>query len=307
VESLGARFGRILTAAGQVMQYTVDPTVSGVPVTYRDVDNQPAAGLLAELAQSVAGALWSATSLTTGPYLRLEDVNTRAPLQVLVKGADGVIRIAPGPVVADRGITVSACDVLLDPVRWQVDSTDSATRVAVGWKDQSPDPVKPVDRTVTVVDTAGEIATGQRRVAISTQLSTAADADLVAGAVLARLSAGGWRISGLTYRVEPDDPLAPADIALVMTVLDGTTRLGLPIMLTELPDWSPAGVGGSVPLYLEGGKLTNTDGAWTLDLVVSSAKAAGAGTVQWDQLPGDWTWDQFDPSIRWDDLRGVGL
>ena len=306
-EALGTRFGRVLTAAGQQLAYTVDPSVTGVQVTYRDVDNQAAAGLLQELAQSVGGALWSATSLTTGPYLRLEDVNTRAPLQRLVMGADQVIRIVPAPVVDQRGITLSACDVLLDPVRWQADSTDSATRVAVGWKDQAPDPVKPTDRTETVIDTAAEAATGQRRVQISTQLAAQPDAAAVAQAVLGRLTGGGWRLSGLTYRIDPGDPLTPADIALVMTILDGTTRLGLPIMLTELPDWSPAGVGGSVPLYLEGGRLSNTGGAWTLDLVVSSAKAQGSGAIPWNTIPAGWTWDQADPAITWDALRGVGL
>lgn len=308
VETIGARFGRILAAAGQRMAYTVDPAVAGVTVTYRDVDNQAATGLLAELAQSVGGALWSATSLTTGPYLRLEDVNTRAALQVLVMGADNVIRIVPAPVVGDAGVTVSACDVLLDPVHWEQDVADVATRVAIGWKDQTPDPVKPVDKTVTLVDAAAEAASGQRRVQISTQLSTSGDATNVANQVLGRLGAGGWRIRGLTYRVDPFDPLDAAGIALVMTILDGTTRIGLPIMLTDLPEWSPAPAPrADVPLYLEGGVLTNDAGAWTLELLTSSAIAQGAAAAPWDQIPVGWTWDQFEPGITWNDLRGVGI
>jgi hypothetical protein len=307
VESLDTRFGRVLTASGQDMRYTVDASVAGVQVTYRDVDNQPSRTLLAELAQSVAGALWSATSLTTGPYLRLEDINGRAPLQVLVMDGDGVIRIEPAPVVGERGITLDACDVLLDPVSWHADGTDQATRVAVGWKDQTVDPVKPVDRTETVVDAAAELANGQRRVQISTQLADQVTANEVAQAVLGRLGAGGWRIAGLTVRLTAGEPLTPDLLATVMTVLDATSRIGLGIMLTGLPEWSPAGVGGAVPLYLEGGQLANHDGAWTLDLVTSSAKAQGAGGVQWNQLPAAWTWDQVDPAIRWNDLRGVGI
>jgi hypothetical protein len=307
VESLADRFGRVLAAAGQTMSYIVDPAAAGVPVTYRDVDNQPAAGLLAELAQSVGGALWSATSLTTGPYLRLEDINGRAPLQVLALADDGVIRIVPAPVIGTTGVTLSACDVLLDPVSWHADGTDRATRVAIGWKDQTVDPVKPVDRTVTIVDAAAEIDAGQRRVQIGTQLADPDDAYAVGQSVLGRLGAGGWRIAGLTVRLTAADPVPPALLASVMTILDATSRIGAGVMLTDLPDWSPAGVAGSVPLYLEGARLTNHAGAWTLELVTSSAKAQGAGAVAWDELPAGWTWDQVDPAITWDDLRGVGL
>ena len=306
-EPLGTRFGRILTAAGQAMQYTVDPAPAARQVTYRDVDNQAATGLLQELAQSAGGVLWSATSLTTGPYLRLEDVDARPPLWQLYQGADLVIRIRPAPVVASKGITLSACDVLLDPVHWEQDVADVATRVAVGWKDQAPDPTKPVDKTTTAVNTAAETATGQRRVQVSTQLAVQADADALAGSLLARLTAGGWRIRGLTYRVELGDPLDPAGIALVMTILDATTRIGLPIMLTDVPAWSPAPTTANVPLYLEGARLTNTEGRWVLELITSSAVAQGAGTVQWDQLPAAWQWDQFDPAMTWNDLRGVGI
>jgi hypothetical protein len=305
-ESLSARFGRILAAAGQAMQSIIDPGPAALPISYRDVDNQPAAGLLQSLAQSAGGVLWSATSLTTGPYLRLEDINARKALLTLTKGADGVVRIVPA-MAGTAGVTISACDVLLDPVHWEQDIADVATRVAIGWKDQTPDPVKPADRTVTLVNTAAEAATGQRRVQLSTELATEAAATDTGNAVLARLTAGGWRIRGLTYRVELTDPLDAAGIALVMTILDATTRIGLPILLTDVPAWSPAPTRADVPLYLEGAVLTNTGAAWTLALVTSAAAAQGAGTVQWDQLDPTWTWDQFDPDITWNDLRGVGI
>jgi hypothetical protein len=306
-ESLGTRFGRVLAAAGQQMKYTVDPVPAALPVTYRDVDNQAATGLLQELAQSAGGVLWSATSLTTGPYLRLEDVNARPPLLKLVQGGDLVIRITPAAAGVPGSVTLSACDVLLDPVKWEQDVADSATRVAVGWKDQAPDPVKPTDRTVTVVNAPAEAATGQRRVQVSTQLSTQVAAQGVADQLLGRLTAGGWRVRGLTYRVELTDPLDPAGIALVMTILDATTRIGLPILLTDVPAWSPAPTRADVPLYLEGAVLTNTAGAWTLELVTSAAAAQGAAAIKWNDVPPAWQWDQFDPAISWNDLRGVGI
>jgi hypothetical protein len=305
-EALSARFGRILTAAGQAMQYTVDPAPGAMQVTYRDVDNQSAGGLLADLAKSVGGALWSATSLSTGPYLRLEDINTRAATQTLAMDAGGVIRIVPASSVGGHGLTISACDVLLDPIQWEQDVGDVATRVAIGWKDQTPDPVKPVDKTVTVVDTAAESAIGQRRVQVSTELAVQTDAQSVANSILARLRAGGWRIRGLTYRVDPADPIDAAGIAAVMTILDATTRIGLPILLTDVPAWSPAPTTADVPLYLEGAVLTNDAGAWTLELITSNAVGTGAATAPWNSLPADWSWNEWDPAIRWSDLAGVG-
>jgi len=305
-EPLGTRFGRILAAAGQQMAYTVDPRPAAFQVTYRDVDNQPAGGLLAELGKSAGCAVWSATSLTTGPYLRLEDTDGRPPLQVLTEGADGVVRIVPATLPGGHGITLSACDVLMDPVEWVQDVADVATRVAIGWKDQTPDPVKPVDKTVAVVDAPAESARGQRRVQIGTQLATSADATTVANSVLGRLSTGGWRIRGITYRVNPDDPLTPAGIAAVLTILDATTRIGLPIMLTDVPAWSPLVTPADVPLYLEGAKLSNDAGAWSLELVTSAAHATGSAAVRWVDLDPGWSWNDFDPGIRWADLAGVG-
>jgi hypothetical protein len=257
------------------------------------------------LAQSVGGALWSATSLTTGPYLRLEDVDARAPIQILAMGDDGLVHIVPAPMLGDRGITVSACAVELDPVHWTQTVDDVATRVVIGWKDQTV-PDKPADAGVTDIDDAAEAARGQRRVQISTELATQADAQTLAQSVLARLSAGGWRIRGLTFNVAAESPMSPDDVAVVMSILDATTRIGLPILVTDVPSWSPAPTTANVPLYLEGARLTNTDGAWTLALITSSAVSQGA-SLSWNDPPADWSWDDMGPELSWADMAGVGI
>ena len=119
---------------------------------------------------------------------------------------------------------------------------------------------------------------------------------------------GGWRVRGLTVEgAVYGDLLEFEQIALVMSILDATTRIGLPILLTEVPAWSPAPTRADVPLYLEGAKLTNSEGAWTLELLTSSAAAQGAAAITWDDLPPTRQWDQFDPAITWNDLHGVGL
>ncbi len=160
---------------------------------------------------------------------------------------------------------------------------------------------------MTAIDAAAEAATGRRRVQVSTELAAGADATALASSLLARLSTGGWRIRGITYRVELTDPLGPDGIALVMTILDATTRIGLPIMLTDVPSWSPAPTRADVPLFLEGARFTNDAGAWTLELITSSAVNQGAPDVAWNQLPADWSWAELGPEISWADLAGVGI
>jgi hypothetical protein len=80
----------------------------------------------------------------------------------------------------------------------------------------------------------------------------------------------------------------------------------LPILLTDVPAWSPAPTPADVPLYLEGGRLTNDGGAWTLELTTSAARGTGAAALRWSDVPAGWLWNQWDPAIAWSDLAGVG-
>jgi hypothetical protein len=277
--------------------------VASVPVSWRDVDRQPAAGLLAELAESVDAVMWSATHIVTGPYIVVEDPANR-PSQSVLDDVDGVVRIVGE---GAGGVVVSSCDVLRDDVEWTQDTSDVMTRADVTYKVQGVDDegqTATTDATVSVVDADLEARLGARRMSLSTQLTTSADAQLVADRLLARSSITDWRASGL---VIDDDTLTdtPANVALMLTLLDGTSRNGLGVQLVDLPVWSPV-PGGTVGVYVEGGSYTFEDGLWLLSLVVSRATAQGA-SAQWDQLHPDWSWDMVDPAISWDDLRGVGV
>jgi hypothetical protein len=298
-EPLGARAQRIVTLAGQSTALTVAPGIAGVQVTAMDVDAQPSTGLLAELATSADAVLWSAVHLTTGQYLLMEDTAARAALAKLAM-VDGVVTIVPaGP--AAGAVQLSACDVLLDPVRWVQDVADVATRVAVRWLEQTtPDTT---EHTETVTDAGLLAAMGVRRIGIGTVLTSSADALALANRVLARTSDLGWRIGGLTWATGLD-PLDPGQVAAAFALLDGTTRLGAAIQLTDLPAWSPAPE-STTGLFLEGGTYTFTDAAWTLDLTVSRAIAQGS-SLPWTALDPGWSWDEFDPAVSWNDLAGVG-
>jgi hypothetical protein len=95
----------------------------------------------------------------------------------------------------------------------------------------------------------------------------------------------------------------------MMAMLDGTKRLGLPLMLTNLPSWSPIAPGTStIPLYVEGGEFTSIDGYWTIELNTSDGGLAGQSAA-WQDIPNvapAWLWQEFDPAISWAELSGVG-
>jgi hypothetical protein len=298
VEAMSARFARILTATGLPIGVQVDPSVGAIPVTARDVDRQPAGALLSDLAASVDGVMWSAVHQVSGPYLWVEDQATRPPGEVLAL-VGGVVVIEESSAGA---LALSACDVLRDPVTMHQNVADVVTRASVGWTEQS---VDMTEHTVDVIDAGREgDGFGVRRLGLSTQLTTAGDATTVANRILAR-TAQGWRAHGLTV----DDGLPATDdqateTARLLELLDGTSRLALPMRLTELPGWLPNAP--EVGVYLEGGRYRFEGGRWVLELTVSNAAGAGADAA-WDGLPAPWQWNQFEPAITWDAMRGVGV
>ena len=309
-EPIGTRFQRIVAASGQPIESRVSPTAAAYMVSWRDVDRQPAMRLLDELATSADGVLWAATHPTTGPYLQLESMSDRVALFVLEKSSgDGLIRIVAKTVEQTGAVEIDSCSILLEPVRWRHDIEDVATRVAVTWREQTTDDegkIKPTDRVESLSNPTLEGAIGVRRIAIATQLSRGGDAASIADAVLGRTGTSQWRISGLEWHVDKnDDPVPENDLGVLMRLLDGTSRNGLPIILTNLPSWSPVG-SDRLALFLEGGVYQSHNGAWQLKLIVSSATTVG-DSVTWNELPPNpgWAWDDFAPEVRWIDLGGV--
>lgn len=302
VESVGARFDRVLELAGGDVSADLDADLAAFLVTWRDVDAQAVTGLLVQLAESVDGVLWSATHATTGPYFQLEDPAKREPLYVLDE-AGGVVVIVPNPGEGSL-VRLSACDVLRDAVTWTQDVQDLITRAVVTWLEQGVnDEGEPTatERTVQRIDAALEASYGSRRLSLSSQLQAAADADAVALRLLARTSELDWRAAGLA--IDDADLNGEADAVMLLTLLDGTSRNGAPLQVIDLPGWAPA---QDVGVNLEGGSYAFDDGRWVLDLTVSNYGGQGK-SARWLDLDPGWTWAQIDPAITWDDLRGVGV
>jgi hypothetical protein len=57
---------------------------------------------------------------------------------------------------------------------------------------------------------------------------------------------------------------------------------------------------------LEGGRFTNVQGYWRLELLVSNAAAQGKSQLRWVDLPVGMPWTGFG-ALTWNDLIGVGI
>jgi hypothetical protein len=305
VEAMAARFNRVLTLAGLPIGSRIDAGIGGRSLSWQDVDSQGALALLTDYATSVDGVLWSAVHATTGAYLWVEDVAQRQSGAALSMVGGIVVIIAD---TADR-LEISACDVLLNPVTWNQDTTDVLTRVAVGWQEQTLNDdglPAPTEHTYTITDAPAEVAEGTRLGSLSTLLISQADAAVVALRILSRAGSTAWRVGGLVWDTAITDDL-DKQAATVMALLDGTTRNGAAIALEDLPWWTPTQ--GPAALFVEGGRYAFTDGAWILELTVSNALALGR-SLTWAQLnapPSNaWRWMDYDHAISWTDLVGVG-
>lgn len=306
LEALSQRATRIVNASGQPVNLSVDPVVGGLQVTYRDVDRQAAAGLLQQLATSAGGILWAATHLVTGQVLWLEDVGARPAARTLSDDG-GQVHVIPSSAALDHALPITACDIEASPVRFALDMTDTISMVSLSWLEQVVDDgvVKPANRTIEVYDPGAVAAIGARRLSVSTQLSYEPQALAQANGWLARSSVMAWRIEGLSW--DTDGDLGPDQIDTIMTLLDGTRRIGLPIALTDLPAWSLPVVGGMdiVGLYVEGGTYTYEGGAWLLELNTSSATGSAVGSFPWTASEPEWSWDTYRADVQWLDLYGV--
>jgi hypothetical protein len=305
MEPLGTRAQRIITQSGQPVALAVDATAAAYSVTWRDVDRQPAATLLQQLATSAAGVLWTATHPVTGQVMWLEDPAQR-PAALTLRTTPPVI-VIPSAAALANALPISACLIEADPVRFVLDTVGTVSEVDLTWREQTLNDKgqpAPTDATVSVKDDELARTIGARRLSVSTQLADGAQGAAVADVYMARSSVLAWQVEGLSW--DTFGALDPTAISALMRLLDGTRRVGLPIALTDLPEWATALVGGqSLALYVEGGEYRYDEGAWVVALTTTAAAGSAAGSYRWQDSDPSWAWDDFDPSVSWLDLHGV--
>ena len=299
VEPMADRFNRILELAGMDVTADIAGSVADIPVSWQDVDNQPATGLLQNLATTVDGVMWPAVHQTTGAYLKVEDPSGRASLYQLVM-VDGIVQVVQ---VGEGGTVLSACDVLVDPVEPVQDVSDITTRAAVTWLGADrrrpgaapAPPSTPLPSSTPTWRPSTAPAGSASRPNLVTLRPTRSTSRT--GSWPGSPSSAGGAGPGSSWTTTDLDQAAQ-----ILTLLDGTSRIGLPVRVTDLPPWPSAGA--ELPVYLEGGHYVYADGRWVLDLNVSSARGQGQ-SVTWDETDPAWRWVDVDPQLSWSGVYGV--
>lgn len=261
-----------VTAAHQIPMGQIDPGT--VDVLARDVDKQPALGLLQELAEDCGGLAWH----TRDGAICYADNEHR--------------RNTPTSIVLD-------CSQVLMSPSWGKSTAGLVNDITIGYglaPEGEQQPTYHVARADSIT------AYGLLAVSSSTQLATLADATARAEVAIARGALPVWSM-----------PEVPIDLA-VPTLDEALTRilLGLEvhslISVTGLPSQGPS---TTATLWVEGWAerisslgATGT-GNWELVLAVTDYCRTSA-FARWDDVPAAVTWDTVGESVTWNDVYCLG-
>jgi hypothetical protein len=252
----GARVNRVLTLAG----VTPDPgeTDPGtVQVLPRDIDSTDALSVITDTAQSAAGILWEKPD---GEILYADSEHRRN---------------------AFIDLELGACDVLVTPT-WRRDLDGLVNKVSIGYG-ATPDEG---EQPRYVADSPESIARfNLYNYTTATELATLADAQALAGLLLARNSFPVWLMSTLPIDVDGFDEAET--IALLGLTMHSLVRV------TGLPTIGNAPT--TAALWVEGWQETLAHGVHDIELSVS-------GYCRTAPAP---RWDDVDPSMAWDTARGT--
>ena len=291
-ETATKRVERILTAAGSSQAAEFLGAPSTLQLAAVDIDSQPAWALLQGVADSTGTILWIADTLW------YEDPSNRASLYRFTVPTTGPAYLE---VSAAAAVKLPAGVFDRNSARVQRNPGDVATEATVRWADleaRDGEMVR-VDREVTVHNHALAAQIGVHQISVSTDLTTAAAAQDLAGDLLALAAPAGFFLTGLTW----DTRVPQTDAAQVITALDARARIGLPLIITNVPEWVPGSP--ALPVYLEGGNYTYQRGRWILDLITSKTSLS-APSIAWADLPAALTWARLS-DLTWDQISSATL
>lgn len=312
-ESAFQRYQRILSAAGIKIRDLrpiaepgpdwrwnltgdMDDTIKAPQVAFRDVDSQPALGLIQDLAKSVGGIAW-VTADTSGQSIWIEDPTQRKGLRQFVIDAT-THQVSIGQLSLDlAGVNEwRRSEIAPADPEWVQDPSQSVNLINAIWLSANGvnDQGNPTYAQHKVVVADSDSNKGIRAFDINTALVDDADARRLAARWLAQSRTANWIVDGLALdSAKVTKKAVQADqFARVMDLLDVRTRIGYRITVTELPAWSPSGPQQSY--YIEGGTYSWAGNRWQMDLT-ASANAIGGGAA----------FNQFPPGVLIKDFEGL--
>ncbi|WP_022867144.1 hypothetical protein [Schaalia vaccimaxillae] len=282
-ETVRERLARIIAASGLSLTVVADPRPAQTIVRAQDADATGLVDLIKDAATSAGAILWPSAADGLGEFLHLEDRTKRKALYRLIVPATGPAFIEADP---GAGNQLPAAALPRDGIQVLRDTTDLATQVVVKWESAVPDGdggVKWESHEALATDTNRINQYGTRTLSVSTGLTSQAAAQELADYLLAQTAPGGWTIPGII--MSDKRPALPA--ATLMASLDASTRIGLPLTITDCADWIPGAP--TLAVYLDGGTITRRLGHWEHELTLTRSTTA-TDSITWAKTPTALTW-----------------
>jgi hypothetical protein len=298
------RATRILTAAGT--PWAVDGTVD-LSVLARDVDAQPAAGLLDELASWTSAAVFD-TPTGEVVYQALSGRNRPVVPFMWSDFAEAMMWSDFDPALTWNGDSPSIgewpsptsefpivlpCTAVVFEPEWSSSEATIINEVAIGYGLAEP------QAEVRVEDADSITAHGRRYLYQGTQLATLADATTRASHIITTQWMERWQIGDVTVALDLlDPPTYEATLGLVCGA--HVTLQGLP-QPAPATDWTGIVEGWTFTQWADGGVLREQMVLTLSDPLMSLA------VLRWDSYPGPYLWSEHPAYLTWDDLTTVGV
>jgi hypothetical protein len=305
-ESATQRAGRVLAQSG--VPWNVQAGAAEPDVLPRDVDAQPALGLLEDLAQWTAGAVFD----TPDGQVIFQSLASRHRAQAFMwsdadpawtwdtldpaltwDGAPPSIGQTPSPSTPPP-IVLPAHAVIWEP-EWSSSEADVINHVRVAYGTAPDGGDQP---SFELRDQASIDAHNRRYLFLGTQLASLADAQAQAAQVLTTRARERWQLGTVTVdlvRLEPDT------YAAVLRLVCGDH-----LILRGLPQPGPAIDWAGIVEGWTYNTQTGKGGQLTEQMVLAlSDPLMSLDVMAWEDYPSLYTWDGHDPAWTWDDMDNL--
>lgn len=288
-----ARAARILGASslsGWRVEGTTDRSVLA-----RDVDAQPAAGLLNALAESTSAAVFdtpdgqvvyqamqSRTRIRPYAWADFPPADTWDTFDAALTWE----QMTWDSPTSEYPLTIP-CDAITWEPTWRTSAANVINHIRVGYGTAQPQDV------VELFDSASIGVHNRRYVYLGTDLATASDAESLASHTLITRAETRWELDEVTVNLgDLDEATRKAVFGLVC---------GDRVLIDGLPQPAPA---TALAAIVEGWTFTQTgrDGIVTEQMVLAlSDPLSSLAVITWGDIDPALTWADIDPALRWAD------